>query len=355
MSLSRTLVQAVTEAKQAKEPEFKLINPAAYAHEYGARIIAMETLEALHDVFLESFYGCEQADILAIKDGIALEGSQYEAIVEGLSTNAVAKLKTIVKTLQEKVKAFLNHTVISIDKLTMESSKFFTTHEEEIKAIQGLKGFKFTMYDYTHEEFDACITEAIYSAKITLDDACKTINQILDKFNASEKGVDNSDTIDQGLENLKNNNSDEVIYSREAGNNTEVKTAADYRKYVFGKFRGGVAPGEKEEMDISDPYPYIQWIKNFKPVDIKKARAEVDSMYNDVYSYIDKVEKTIKQSDGTSATKLVEACRILTDSLSKTQNCINIVITEYAKAVKERDVAYKQMVMKALAYSRKSK
>lgn len=359
MSLARTLTQAVTEAEEAKKPEFELINPADYGHEYGARIIAMETAEALHDVFLESFYGCEQADILAIKEGIALEGSQYEAIVEGLSVEAIDKIKGILTKLREKVKAFFDYIVRSIDKITMDTSDFFKKHDAEFQQLKGLKDFKFRMYNYNDNAFDSAIEQQMGVAAANAESALSATKEFLSNVTSVDgEGVNNDAGTGQGIDTVMNTmkqaSSDEFIYS--AMSNKQATDSKSFRQYAFGIFRNGAkSPDDKKDMQISDVYAKLSVVKNFNAENVKKVRQKMDSIYGEAIGAIDTARVNVGKMQGANAAKVAEVCRLVSTSLSKMQNAQNALVSEWSRAVKERDSAYKAMAMKAMSYVRKVK
>lgn len=359
MSLARTLTQAVTIAEEAAKPEFELINPADYGHEYGARIIAMETAEALHDVFLESFYGCEQADILAIKEGVALEGSQYEAIVEGLSVEAIDKIKGILMKLREKVKAFFDYIIRTIDKMTMDTSDFFKKHDAEFQQLKGLKDFKFRMYNYNDAAFESALEQEVSIASANAESALSATKEFLSNVTSVDgEGINNDAGTGQGIETVMNTMkqaaSDEFIYG--VMSNNKAKDSKTFREYAFGIFRNGAkSPDDKKDMQISDVYAKIAVVKNFNAENVKKVRQKMDSIYADAIGAIDTARVNVGKMQGANVSGVAEVCRLVSTSLSKMQNAQNAFVTEWSKAVKERDTAYKQMAMKAMSYVRKVK
>lgn len=359
MSLARTLTQAVTEAEEAAKPEFELIDPAAYGHEYGARIIAMETAEALHDIFLESFYGCEQADILAIKEGIALEGSQYEAIVEGLSVEAIDKIKGILMKLREKVKAFFDYIIRTIDKMTMDTSDFFKKHDAEFQQLKGLKDFKFRMYNYNDDAFTSVLDQQMTIAGANANSALSATKEFLSNVTSVDgEGVNNDAATGQGIDTImgtmKQAASDEFIYS--AMSNKQATDSKTFRQYAFGIFRNGAkSPDDKKDMQINDVYAKLSVVKNFSAENVKKVRQKMDGIYADAIGAIDTARVNVGKMQGANASKVAEVCRLVSTSLSKMQNAQNVVVTEWSRAVKERDSAYKAMAMKAMSYVRKVK
>ena len=111
---------------------FGLIDAKKYGHDTGALRIATESAEALHDIFIEGFYNMEQAELAAVHEGVALESSQYQAVVEASVTSVFAKVKEFFKKLWEKVKAFFHSVKRYIDAIFM-SGKEFATKEEAYK------------------------------------------------------------------------------------------------------------------------------------------------------------------------------------------------------------------------------
>ena len=117
MSLARTLMN------NSYSGDATLINPAKYSANVGASVIAMESIEELHDIFMEE-YNYEQADLAALNEGVLLEGSQYEAVAEVATNGVFDKVKMFFKKLWEKVKAFFHNIVRFFDSLFKSGKEF---------------------------------------------------------------------------------------------------------------------------------------------------------------------------------------------------------------------------------------
>ena len=133
---------------------FGLIDPKKYGHDTGALRIATESAEALHDIFIESFYNMEQAELAAVHEGVALESSQYEALTEASISSVFAKVKEFFKKLWEKVKAFFHNVKRYIDAMFMSGKEFVKKYSADIKKATNLKDFEYKMYDYANDKIN---------------------------------------------------------------------------------------------------------------------------------------------------------------------------------------------------------
>ena len=108
-------------------------------------------------------------------------------------------------------------------------------------------------------------------------------------------------------------------------------------------------------MQISDVYAKLSVVKNFNAENVKKVRQKMDSIYGEAIGAIDTARVNVGKMQGANAAKVAEVCRLVSTSLSKMQNAQNALVSEWSRAVKERDTAYKAMAMKAMSYVRKVK
>ena len=162
---------------------FGLIDAKKYGHDTGALRIATESAEALHDIFIEGFYNMEQAELAAVHEGVALESSQYQAVVEASVASVFAKVKEFFKKLWEKVKAFFHSVKRYIDAIFMSGKEFAKKYDADIRKATNLKDFEYKMYKYTNidnvptidvdSEVDALIKETGFD---TIEDGIREIN-----------------------------------------------------------------------------------------------------------------------------------------------------------------------------------
>ena len=349
---------------------FGLIDPKKYGHDTGALRIATESAEALHDIFIEGFYNMEQAELAAVHEGVALESSQYQAVVEASVTSVFAKVKEFFKKLWEKVKAFFHSVKRYIDAIFMSGKEFVKKYDADIKKATNLKDFEYKMYDYDNELID----------KVESIDVEETTNEILKELNPAF-GDDIATTIDKlavyddGQVGAKNPNKDipgsdamKARFESESDDDQVAKIVAgkfgikgvseysDFSNACFSHFRNGAE--DKSDMDdivISSLSEYVSILKSFNSSKLDKMMSNTDKAFKKAIGQVDKCEGLVnkKFAKGTNKTTFSKILSSYSSILSKAQSLSNTYYTAWKTAAKERDSAYKSMIVKAIAYSKK--
>ena len=370
MSLSRILMNQVQES--ANDILVESDDVFAYDHEDGARLIAMETAEALHDVFLESFYGVEQLDLLAIREGVTLENSLYGPIVEGIAFDACEKVKNIIKSLWEKTKEFFKSIMKFVQQFLLTGREFFNKYDKELSLLTNLPGFKYKMYEYDHEKIDnaMCVTmDRVYDimrdVAVQIDVFYKgffkaTMKDAL----ASRNGEKINEFFEEHIARIDDLLSDDYIC--DSLTDGEVREKKDFNEYIFGMFRNGAKNSDdKKEIEITNVYKELSIVRDYKPESIKRVKQDADEAFNNMLDCLNKIrelgstvseklEKLGGENVNISA-KMSEMSMKLATVTSKTQSYQNNVITAWKNVVKERDSEYKRMALSALSYARKNK
>lgn len=351
MSLARTLMNGGSFGTS--------IDPSKYTHDMGATRIAMESVEELHEIFIESFYNVEQAELAAATEGVELIGSEYEVVAEGAIKDAFAKVKEFLKKLWDKVKAWFHQVKRFFDSIFMSGKEFVKKYQKDIQtADKTLKDFSYTMYDYDDERIDA-------------------IDKDLDTDTFADQMVNqlkSTTTVDK-LEDLKKW-ADEDNVAKEFGNATIQGTKApkitgndDFDEAIFASFRkGATGPEDKEEIDVSDLGHYASILTQAKSLSALDSMSnKIDKMYKKALKGIDEFEKEKKAEkkeidDNKASTEdakkdaadAVKKAQTLSTGLSRLQGYSNRVMNIWKTAYKERDTVYKQLIVAGLSNARKN-
>ena len=383
---------------------FGLIDPKKYGHDTGALRIATESAEALHDIFIESFYNMEQAELAAVHEGVALEGSQYEALTEASVSSVFAKVKEFFKKLWEKVKAFFHNVKRYIDAMFMSGKDFVKKYSADIKKATNLKGFEYKMYDYANDKINnvtnkegfyrvvsdvllSCTdnksdslvawvgyvanTIGSYKGKDKYDISDNTIdsskkatvaylrNEDKDKKLASEINEYENDYVDKNdIISISNATIDEDNIAVTVARALGIKGVSEYSDFAqccFQHFRNDAAgKNDMEEIEISSLTEYASIISNINMNNFSKMQAGSDKYYKDSLKAIDDADRLVaKAKDGELKKAISKILSTASSVTSHTQSLINTYISAWKTAAKERDSAYKSMIIKGIAYSKK--
>ena len=339
MSLANTLLNGGTYSLDVT------VEASKYSHSNGATRIAMESVAELHDIFMESFYNTNQAELAAATEGVALEGSQYQAVYEAAIGNAVTKVKEFFKKLWAKVKAFFHNVKRFLDSIFMSGAEFVKKYDKDIRGIGTLKDFEYKMYKYNNAAID------------NVSGTGSTADEMADKIidDALDVSADDIETIRKTLDR------DEVakatVIKMSGG---KCKDPDDFEEFLFGMYRGGVDRNDdKEAVEVSNITEFAEILKNSGKLmgTLDKYAKRVDSAYAKAIKEIDKVEsefskKTKEDKDfGVAA----EGLRLASSAVSVWQNYKNKQINAWKAVVKERDTAYKGLIMAAFAHAKKQK
>ena len=348
---------------------FGLIDAKKYGHDTGALRIATESAEALHDIFIEGFYNMEQAELAAVHEGVALESSQYQAVVEASVTSVFAKVKEFFKKLWEKVKAFFHNVKRYIDAMFMSGKEFVKKYSADIKKATNLKDFEYKMYDYANELIDKVesidVEETTNEILKELNPAFGDIATAIDKLAVSDDGqvgkenpnkdIPNSDAMKARFESESDDDQVAKIVAGKFGIKG-VSEYSDFSNACFSHFRNGAE--DKSDMDdivISSLSEYVSILKSFNSSKLDTMMSNTDKAFKKAIGQVDKCEGLVnkKIAKGTAKTTFSKILSLYSSILSKAQSLSNTYYTAWKTAAKERDSAYKSMIVKAIAYSKK--
>lgn len=380
MSLARTLLSGGSLGTS--------INPAKYSHDMGATRIAMESVEELHEIFIESFYNVEQAELAAATEGVDLIGSEYEVVAEGAIGNAFTKIKDFLKKLWDKVKAWFHNVKRYLDSLFMSGKDFVKRYKKDIdNADRTLKDFSFTMYKYDDAKLDNVskdfdvdgMTENIIQGMLGL--AAKGNKDIFWEAGKWQEFEDNAKkAIDE--DNLA------VLFAKQVmpGSKVKVTSKEDLSEASFAYFRDGATSKEdKEDIDITDLGHYAGILENSKALkEIDSMTTKVDKAYKNAIKEVDNIEKNAReeikdmtdtefnskferQGDGSDPRNyrsvtfnkkqgqaLAKAAQNISTGIARVQSMHNAHLGIWKTALKERDTVYKQLLVAGMSNAKKN-
>lgn len=311
---------------------------AKYTHENGAVLIAMETAEDIHEIFLEGFYGLESLEFSHEK--ATMEGASQD-VLESIAGNIKAKAKNTIKmireklqSLWEKVKGFAKNVKTYILSVFQNGSKFAKAHQKELKALNLGSDFTYDLYDYTIEASCSKMSDAISSTFDGVNSSLKTLS------NASKT----SDTGDRTLEKKKMIY-DDLIKSSFGGDTDEDSV----NTYIWGAMRGNTkSTSDKNHMSGKIDALVDALIGAPKlTTSFDNAWKKQDKMFKDAMASCKDLETKADKSDMTNLASLAS---IYYTIVSKLSNLYNKVIGTAKGAVTEMVKSYMVVVRKALRY-----
>lgn len=353
MSLARTLMNGGYVGNLGS------INPARYGHEQGASVIAMESIEELHEIFLES-YNYEQADLAAATEGVALEGSQYEAVAEAAVKGMFAKIKEFFVKMWNKVKAFFHSVKRYIDSLVMSGKDFVKKYGKEIQKLDNIKDLTVKMFEYDDDyindipdfNMDSEVADQVSDVQKYIDKAeTLTKDQNLDTKNSGKTISE----LEAKIAEYRADNVDDTIISD--GTDGKCKSADDYSEFLFGLFRNGAKNSDdKEDRDLtkSDIEKFVSALEKSDSKGVSKYASNADKMYTKAINLVDKAEKKYSNASGSVASKTAELLRAFSSYVSKAQTYNNQLMNAWKSAMAERDSAYKSAIMAAFSNNNKN-
>lgn len=346
-----------------------------YDHEDGACLIAMESAEALRDIFEAEFYIPNSCTIQAAMEGAScVEESSQAAIMEASIKGAFTKIKEFFIKLKEKVKEFLHNIKRYLLGVFGDDQKWVTNYEKELLALDrtSLKDYKIKMYNYTLDSLD--------SLSITYDDSIiketeRVVNQIIGNLMGGHK---NDKYSDDALTEYFEKRYDELMGTIDADGEDDIDKA------IWSYYRDGATnENDKEEVEVA---PNIKsWISAIKAANktittIDNAETKSETKYKKAIKFIDDMEKRVsdvdtssgrvdvKKSDlykndkktavynvdSTMVSQTASTLREYSSYMSKEQSFFNKMITGYKSCIVERNKAYKKALVGAFGYSRKN-
>jgi hypothetical protein len=330
-----------------------------YDHENGAGLIAMESAEALRDIFEATFYTPNTCTIAAAMEGYSSveESATHSAIMEAAVNSAFEKIRQFFINLKDKVKEFIHNIKRYLSGIFSNDEKWVKTYEKDLKAINSadLKDYKVKMYDYS--QIIPALTKTQLAEKATsltkdTDDAIKDIRT------ASLKR--RNDAVDEDALNDKAKEDYLGFIKDLVGKSIDEDELA---KALWSKMRGG-ADDEKDKEDLPVASNINMMIDTLKKSSSElsaydTAISKTESMYTAAVKLVDNASNSLKVNDKTGNAGAVAqasaALRVFSSTLSKMQTAQNSAYQAAKSALSERNHAYKSALTGAFAYARKHK
>lgn len=344
----------------------------SYDHENGAGLIAMESAEALRDIFEAEFYVPNTCTIQATLEGAScVAESSQAAIMEASIKGAFEKIKDFFIKLKEKVKDLLHNIKRYLLGIFGNDEKWIKEYEKDLKAIPSadLKDYKVKMYKYTIEPAftKENMTKSMDGIIANARDA------IFDAINSGNKGTE-EDKYKEECDELF------VDYLKDvAGKSIEED---EIQKALWSKMRDG-ADSESDKDDVSvasNMNIFIEGLKkSSKDVSAYDATiSKINTVYDKVLKLIADAEKqvdkvkdgevvqaskisgtkngvSLQHSTSESRSRCTACLRVLSSFTSKIQGVENQLYNTAKAALVERNAAYKKALLGAFGYAKKNK
>lgn len=353
-----------------------------YDHVNGAGLIAMESAEALRDIFEAEFYIPNSNTIRA-----TLEGYNYDSVMEAKEGGVFDRIKKFFINLKEKVKEFFHNVKRYLLGVFADDATWVGKYEKELTALKSedLKDYKIKMYDYS--ELDDRIKN-IDKLPLNMDDI---LNMTMNTCKTTLKDI--SDTVNKGGENIyASDDKIEQLLDTAYQKNCKDILGSDYDEddltgSIWSHLRGGATnENDKEEVDVgtSEIRTYIDEIKNSNKIinKLNNLNKDNDKVYNKSIKWVDDAKKecdnakenpnnkntvdlsndvTYMRGSGTTAFGK-EKVKLYSNYLSKystflskQQSFMNQFVTGMKTAYNERNKSYKGALTGAFAYAKKQR
>lgn len=333
------------------------IDPARYGHSMGATRIAMESVEELHEIFMESFYNAEQIELEAATEGVEVAGSKFESALEANNVSVLQRIKDFLKKLWEKVKAFFHNVKRFVSSVVMSGKDFAKKYKADIGKIKGLKDFEFEMYKYDDKRIDD--VPSISDTEAATEAIFKGISASVD----TAFGGKSEEEIQKAVKSAKDAFDDkwEDAIRGEYVGKSKV-SSDDYDEELFKYFRNGASDAQdKEKREFSEVASLAKIMTDSKAdSNLDKLYSKQEKVYKKAEKMITDYEKELKAKEGTKDNTKVQSavstiCSEMTSAVSKVQSISNKLMSAWKTAYKERDAAYKSCIMAAFAHARRQK
>lgn len=350
MSLARRLMNGGIDGCTAT------VNESKYSADNGAMMIAMESAAELYEIAQE-FYNYEQADISAIVEGVALEGSQYEPVAEAALKNAFDKVKAFIQKLWAKVKAFFKNVLVFLDTVFKSGKDFVKKYKDQISKLKDVN-IEVSMWEYDNEEIDGAGS----------DEQIKEVETVMKSMEelVTLAGAATPDEFETMTSNLDNELNEGIYRDFTQGAATSQD---ELQKYFYNFFRGNKSTANLDRPKLTikdaDVKNMASVIEKSKGIDsIKKVQSKLDGIFKKSVADLSKLEtkynneanKAAEGSDDkTTNSQMSKAAGQISKCVSKMSN-ISTTICNIAKAaMKERDTMYKMVISKAIRNGNKVK
>ena len=345
MSLARSLLNGNYDSNNYSS----MINSSKYTADCGAHVIAMESVEELHDIFLEE-YNYEQADIAAISDGTVLEGSQYQAVAEASVKEVFSKVKAFFQKLWEKVKAFFHNVIRFFKSIFEDGKKFVKEYDKDIKGLISLKDLSMKIHKFDNTVIDkyASNDEHLTNLQDLTGDVNSAVGEIGRKITALGMNGE-KDVFDKIVDDFKKSHDTEAYFKKYTKVSNMEEHVEQITKAIYG--------GDAEDTDIT-----VSMVKDMAKVlanssnNFESLQTKANSAYKAMLKVISDAEKKYEDEQYNDIRHYITSLfSAATSYFSTAQNIFNKDITIVKGAYTTRDREYKHVIVTALSKGNKDK
>lgn len=360
----------------------------SYDHENGAGLIAMESAEALRDIFEAEFYVPNTCTIAAALEGAScVEESSQAAIMEASVKGAFERIKKFFSDLKAKVLEFLHQIKRFLLGIFASDKKWIKDYKKDLEKLSDndLKGYEVKMYEYDPKKMMALNKLEIAAYQDDLMAKTKLWITMADDAVKSDRHLDESDMDDKFNDKYES----ELKKLFDTTDPDEIQSAA------WSKMRSGAkSADDKKTISIGRTQisEYIKAIENAE-ADVKsfddsittvsKSYTKCINFINDCANKVDNAKvvgtnisghdikeidrksiglsekddsgSTNRRMGSNAAQSYATALRKMSAYTSKMQTANNAVFTAAKTALQERNREYKKVLVGAFGYARKHK
>lgn len=233
-----------------------------------------------------------------------------EAISESVFSNAIAKLKELVKKAIEVAKGVLNKIKAGFFKLTKQYSQFVSTIRPRIDTARNKAGFndiKVMMYQWNQEY----VTKTLPASAASIASECGvTLNSDIDAIKAqAQKEIDDATAASarySGDNKMTAPDDAELradvfkIVSKAFGTGSSLNDTADMAEQITAKARGG-----KDKVDVACGSMADAMMTALESA--KTTQADIEKNYNQHISQLSKLHSKIDEAQKAAEKKKEEA------------------------------------------------
>jgi hypothetical protein len=319
-------------------------NTGKYGHDNGAALIAMESAELLNEIFTESFYVLNEAQVDAAFEGVSVEESKYGEVMEGAIASGFEKIKGFLTKLKNAVKEFFANVGTHLDSVFKSGEEFVTKYEEKVKALK-LDGYTYEMYEYSDKLDSTDGTEGVVKCiQNTVKASSKAAATV------AKSAMNSKESVIQARDEVKKEAQAQID---EAYRLAGAKSADDIDSALYALYRSPKA--KKVKVDIGKFMDVLKTSKKSLEV-VKKSGAEVTKAYDDAIKLVDDLERSTSKADKNDvASSALDVLRIISKALSTEQSVMNKKFSVWKTVLVERDRVYKSVIVGAFKYANTKK
>ena len=346
--------KSVTEPTEIEAPVVE-----GYSLEVGGDLMALsESFDDANEI-MEAFYAIEMGKIQhkrAVQESTYVEDE--ESVTEAASDavkNGAEKIKKFFMNLWAKLTAFFKSVVAYFDAFTKTGESFAKKYESKVKVSSvKIKAHKYTNLeagfdkDSLPSELESMVSRAVATAEANSKEDAEQLREII-------------------KERKENRQKDIANYRADVVGSGGELTSDEFKSALFSFFRSGAKPkAEKDEITLSMGEVFKALKDKAPGKAAKDFKTAVDKEFKKALTQISKVEKSLKKSQTAkvgdkeysvskeNVSVALEALRTFSSEFSARKDVQLTAFRVWRVAIAERQVAYRQAVVKALGKSEKT-